>query len=224
MHWDTIEQLMGLLSSRYPGPANPPTRHAVVVAQIAGEVASQLGMGETECALVYSAGLVHDIGHLAFSDSALGRGPLTDADWETIQRHPVVGSDLLLTLGLPGLAEIVVAHHERFDGRGYPRGLGGDGIPRTARVLTVAELYDTITGDTTYRSPPMHKRDAIREIQRVAGSQIDRQIAEALVDVIHSSTSSWNATETSNDLDRRAFAAAVKLAKQSDVGRRSHDG
>jgi HD-GYP domain-containing protein (c-di-GMP phosphodiesterase class II) len=116
---------------------------------------------------------------------------------------------------------IVVAHHERFDGHGYPHGLAGDRIPHTARVIGVAELYDTITGDGSYRSPPMSKSDAIREIQRVAGS---RQCVEALVDVLHSSTTSWNATETSHDHDGRAFAAAVVLAKQSDVGRRSGDG
>jgi HD-GYP domain-containing protein (c-di-GMP phosphodiesterase class II) len=224
MHWDAIEQLMGLLSSRYPGPTTWPTRHAVAVAQLASEVASRLGMGEKQCALAYSAGLVHDIGHLAFSDSALGRGPLTDADWETIQRHPEVGSDLLLSLGLPGLAEIVVAHHERFDGRGYPHGLAGGRIPHIARVIHVAEVYDTITGDETYRIPPMNKRDAIHEIQRVTGSQIDRQCVEALVDVLHSSTSSWNATQTSHAHDGRAFAAAVKRAKQSDAGRRRGDG
>ena len=98
---------------------------------------------------------------------------LTEADWRGIRRHPDIGADLLRDIGVYGpVAEIVRCHHERVDGRGYPRGLEGDEIPEVAKIVAVAEVYDTLTAPDTYRTP-MNSFEALRELRRVAGTQLD---------------------------------------------------
>ena len=114
-------------------------------------------------------------------DERLERGgSLTDADWRGIRRHPDIGAELLRDIGVYGpVAEIVRAHHERIDGRGYPRGLKGDEIPAIARIVAVAEVYDTLTAPDTYRTP-MNSFEALNELRRVAGKQLDGTYIEAL--------------------------------------------
>ena len=98
-------------------------RHAAAVARFARDMAEAVGMAEQEQELAHTAGLLHDIGHFALSDRVAERGrTLTDEDWTAIQRHPELGADMLKDLGMYGpVAEIVLAHHERIDGRGYPQ-------------------------------------------------------------------------------------------------------
>src|SRR5205085_5119375 len=115
-------------------------------------------------------GLLHDIGRFALSDRVAERGrTLTNDDWMAIQRHPELGADMLRDLGMYGpVAEVVLAHHERIDGRGYPRGLTGDEIPEIAKIISVAETYDTLTAEDTYRSP-VSSFEALTELRRASG-------------------------------------------------------
>ena len=107
---------------------------------------------------------------------------LTEQDWETIRRHPVMGADMLRDLGVYGpVAEIVRAHHERIDGRGYPDGLAGDDIPEIAKIVAVAEVYDTLTADDTYRTP-VSSFEALTELRRVSGTQLEGRYVEALAE------------------------------------------
>jgi HD-GYP domain-containing protein (c-di-GMP phosphodiesterase class II) len=109
---------------------------------------------------------------------------LTDPDWKTIRRHPTIGADLLRDVGMYGpVAEIVRAHHERWDGRGYPDGLEGAEIPEIARIVAVAEVYDTLTAPDTYRTP-LTSFEALNELRRVAGKQFDPDIVESLAQVL----------------------------------------
>src|SRR6202012_1723499 len=106
---------------------------------------------------------------------------LTDEDWVAIQRHPELGADMLQDLGMYGpIAEIVLTHHERIDGRGYPRGLPGEEIPAIAKIIAVAEVYDPLTAADTYRTR-MSSFEALRELRRVAGSPLDAKYVEGLV-------------------------------------------
>ena len=132
-------------------------------------------MADEECELAHTAGLLHDIGHFALSDRVAERGrTLTEEDWMAIQRHPELGADMLRDLGMYGpVAEIVLAHHERIDGRGYPRGLTEDEIPEIAKIISVAEVYDTLTASDTYRTR-MSSFEALTELRRVAGSRSTR--------------------------------------------------
>ena len=138
-------------------------------------------MSARDCELAHTAGLLHDIGRFGLSDRVMEKGrTLTEQDWETIRRHPELGADMLRDLGIYGpVAEIVRAHHERVDGRGYPDGLKGDEIPELAKIVAVAETYDTLTADDTYRSP-VSSFEALTELRRVSGTQLEGGYVEAL--------------------------------------------
>jgi putative nucleotidyltransferase with HDIG domain len=135
--------------------------------------------------LAHTAGLLHDIGRFALSDRVMERGVvLTEDDWVAIRRHPELGADMLRDIGVYGpLSEIIVAHHERIDGKGYPHRLGADEIPEIAKIIAVAEVYDTLTAPDTYRTA-MTSFEALNELRRVAGSQLDPVYVEALADLL----------------------------------------
>jgi putative nucleotidyltransferase with HDIG domain len=160
-------------------------RHAAAVARFARDIAQSVGMDEREQELAHTAGLLHDIGHFALSDRVHERGrTLADEDWAAIQRHPELGADMLRDLGMYGpVAEIVRSHHERLDGRGYPRGLPEEEIPEIAKIISVAEVYDTLTASDTYRTR-MSSFEALRELRRVAGSQLDSRYVEVLASLL----------------------------------------
>ncbi len=134
-------------------------------------------MSKKDQEFAHTAGLLHDIGKFVLSDRVMERGgQLEESDWRGIRRHPDIGAELLRDIGVYGpVAEIVRAHHERMDGRGYPRGLSGDEIPAIARIVAVAEVYDTLTAPDTYRTP-MNSFEALNELRRVAGSQLDPRL------------------------------------------------
>ena len=121
---------------------------------------------------------------------------------------------MLRNLGVPGaVADAVDAHHERLDGRGYPDGRSGEEIPLLARIVAVAEVYDILTAGTTYR-PPMSSFQALNELRRVAGSQLDRACVEALADVLaHRPLEGRHATAVDLDaelaFERRVAQAAT---------------
>ena len=142
-------------------------------------------MSKSDQEIAHTAGLLHDIGKFVLSDRVMERGAnLQDSDWRGVRRHPDIGAELLRDIGVYGpVAEIVRAHHERMDGRGYPRGLSGEEIPAIARIVAVAEVYDTLTAPDTYRTP-MNSFEALNELRRVAGSQLDPVYVEALADLL----------------------------------------
>ncbi|HEY4824852.1 MAG TPA: HD domain-containing phosphohydrolase, partial [Solirubrobacteraceae bacterium] len=169
LSWGVLAGLMRSLDIRDERAA----RHAAAVARFSRDIATAVGMSPEQCELAHTAGLLHDIGHFALSDRVAERGrTLTDEDWMAIQRHPELGADMLRDLGMYGpVSEIVVAHHERIDGRGYPTGLPDEEIPEIAKIIAVAEVYDTLTAADTYRTR-MSSFEALRELRRVAGSQL----------------------------------------------------
>ena len=181
LSWGVLAGLMRSLDIRDQRAA----RHAAAVARFARDIAEAVGMDETECELAHTAGLLHDIGRFALSDRVAERGrTLTEEDWIAIQRVPELGADMLRDLGMYGpVAEIILAHHERIDGRGYPNGLTEAEIPELAKIISVAEVYDTLTAADTYRTQ-MSSFEALNELRRVAGSQLDSRYIEVLAGLL----------------------------------------
>jgi putative nucleotidyltransferase with HDIG domain len=181
LSWGVLAGLLRALDTRDQRAA----RHAAAVARFASDMADAVGMSEQEQELAHTAGLLHDIGHFALSDRVAERGrALTDEDWMAIQRHPELGAEMLRDLGMYGpVAEIVLAHHERIDGRGYPNGLPGEEIPAIAKIIAVAEVYDTLTAADTYRTR-MSSFEALRELRRVSGTQLDAGYVEVLAGLL----------------------------------------
>ncbi len=156
-------------------------RHAAAVARYARELATELGLDEAEQDLVHTAGLLHDIGKFALPDSILHAEVLSDQDWAVIRRHPQDGATLVGRLdGYGPVADAILYHHEHVDGSGYPAGLIGSEIPLASRIIAVCSTYDTLTARETYRSP-MTPQDAIAELRRVAGRQLDAELVESFV-------------------------------------------
>ena len=161
-------------------------RHSAAVARYSREIAAHLGFSESEQELAHSAGLLHDIGKFVLPDAILksGRRKLSDEEWEQIKKHPYEGARIVSQIdGYQPIGEIILAHHERVDGSGYPRGLSHDEIPAVARIVAVADTYDVITARDTYRDP-ISSYDAVFELRRVSGTQLDSRFVEAFIEVL----------------------------------------
>ena len=160
--------------------------HSRRVARLTLSLAEQLGADDDEALMIQleHGALLHDIGKLDVPTSILTKcAPLDDEEWTVIRRHPRAGFDLLSNLPrFSNAAELVLAHHEAFNGSGYPRGLEGNEIPLGARILAIADSYDSMTHPHTQRQP-MPPAMAMKEIERCSGSQFDPVVAEALADV-----------------------------------------
>jgi putative nucleotidyltransferase with HDIG domain len=156
-------------------------RHAAAVARYARALAREMGLDESEQELVHTAGLLHDIGKFALPDRILHADILSDEDWAVVRRHPQEGATLVGRLdGYGPVADAILYHHESVDGSGYPAGLIGNEIPLASRIIAVCNVYDTLTARDSYRSP-MTPQDAIAELRRVGGRQLDAEIVDAFV-------------------------------------------
>jgi diguanylate cyclase (GGDEF)-like protein/putative nucleotidyltransferase with HDIG domain len=148
--------------------------HSLKVAAYAALLAESLGLTEAEIEEVRLGGVLHDVGKVGVPEKILNKnGPLDPEEWESMKLHVKFGGELLKPLrSLDRVQQMVGHHHEHFDGSGYPAGLSGDQIPLGARIIAIADAYDTITSDRTYkkgRSP----EEAMAEIERCAGTQFD---------------------------------------------------
>lgn len=152
--------------------------HSLRVAEYAERIAWMMGKSEEECRKVYYAGLLHDVGKLGISDGIINKkSVLTPEEYEVIKQHPVLGDQILSSIqDYPYIRIGAHYHHERFDGRGYPDGLKGTEIPEIARIISVADAYDTLSSNRSYRNaiPQQLIRE---EIVKGAGTQFDPEIA-----------------------------------------------
>jgi putative nucleotidyltransferase with HDIG domain len=160
-------------------------RHSAAVARYSREVARLLGLSEREQDLIHTAGLFHDIGKFIFPDSILiADRKLTDEEWEIVKLHPEQGAKLVRRIeGYGPVADIVLSHHEKVDGTGYPYGLGAEHIPLGSRILAAADTYDVMTSRDSYRNP-VSSEDALAELRRVAGTQLDPLVVDVFVEMI----------------------------------------
>ena len=157
-------------------------QHSQRVSHLSAEIAEKLGFGPDEVNKIRMAGLVHDIGKIGISEKILNKaGKLNSDEWAMIKKHPEAGWRILSSAKeFTDLAEYILHHHERWDGNGYPEGLGGEQIPVEARIIAVADAYDAMISIRAYRAalPP---EDAAAELRRSAGSQFDPMIVEVFL-------------------------------------------
>jgi putative nucleotidyltransferase with HDIG domain len=186
-------------------------RHSAAVARYARAMAIALRLPPAEQELAHTAGLLHDIGKFAFPDSILlADRRLSDAQWAAVRRHPEDGARVVRRVeGYGPVADIVLSHHERWDGRGYPRGLAGEAIPLTARLIAAADTYDVLTARDSYRRP-ISAEAAVAELRRVAGTQLDPRVVEALTTVLGSEDLSFGHGDDADFEAELAFEQRVR--------------
>jgi len=174
-----LGELMGALHRRDPLTA----KHCGAVARYAQAIAFQLGLPRADVDLVYLAAVMHDVGKIFLPDHILkGTGRLSESDWELVRQHPERGAWLVAEVHPGPLAEVVLDHHERIDGSGYPNRLAGEEVSIHARIISVADTFDAMTSRESYRSP-VSTAEAIAELRRVAGTQLDRKAVKAMIKV-----------------------------------------
>jgi putative nucleotidyltransferase with HDIG domain len=156
--------------------------HSIRVAELAGRLGEQLELGDREVELIRTAGSLHDLGKIGVRDDILNKpGPLTEEEWEIMRRHPDIGADMIAQhSALQEVAPLVRHHHERWDGTGYPGSLKADVIPFGARILSVADSFDTITGARLYRRSVMTPIEGVEDISRRASQWYDPNVVDAL--------------------------------------------
>ncbi len=161
--------------------------HSVRVARYSERIARILGMSEEECDRVYYSGLLHDVGKIGIDDRIINKnGKLTQEEYEIIKQHPMMGNQILSSIdAFPYLSIGAHYHHERYDGMGYPDGLKGEDIPEIARIISVADAYDAMTSNRSYRDaiPQFLVRE---EIVKGSGTQFDPKIASVMLKIIDS--------------------------------------
>jgi len=156
--------------------------HSERVGELAAKVATRLGLPAEQVELTRLAGSVHDLGKRAIPEEILRKpGALTDSERLVLERHPQIGFRMLDSLGVDPVADLVLHHHERWDGTGYPDGQRGEQIPLSARIIFVTDAYDAMTSDRIYR-PRRSAQAALAELERCAGTQFDPGIVAAFAE------------------------------------------
>lgn len=203
-YWATIPFLIPLLLARYTFTKYAETRdlffgtvsalsqaidakdgftrgHADRVSRIAGAIAREMDLGEAEIERIELAGLLHDIGKIGVEDRILMKPMRLDADeTELMRRHPIYGASILEpSAALRPLVQMVLHHHENFDGTGYPEGLRGEAIPLGSRIIIVADAYEAMTSDRIYRKAIGHEK-ALEQLSKYKGIQFDPKIVRAI--------------------------------------------
>ncbi|MHB8598351.1 MAG: amino acid permease [Ktedonobacteraceae bacterium] len=209
----TVKALTAVASAHDKGT----DEHAHRMLTLAAATARQMHRPEDEMHLLQLAALLHDIGKIGIPDAILHKpGPLTDEEWAVMRRHPEIGRQILAQVGgvFQHLAEIVVAHHERWDGKGYPRGLAGEDIPMSARILTVVDSYDAMTSRRVYREP-LTIEQARAELLRCSGTQYDPSVVEALLRVLDAHEVVAAATEAQQEMSQIEVVSAEREAEET---------
>ena len=181
LHLATIEALARAIDAKDGTAEN----HIRRVQLYATAVARELGMSAGETQAVRTAALLHDIGKLAVPEHILSKpGPLTAEEFQKVQAHPQVGADIIAAVPFSyPVAPLIQNHHERWDGRGYPRGLKGDDIPLGARILFLVDYFDALTSNRPYHEA-MTFEAAVALIEQEAGKALDPRCVQAFVHVL----------------------------------------
>ncbi len=179
---DKYDAVIGSLCGALELEDNMRADHVARVRQLASILAAEMGMGKDEMALLQKASILADTGKIEIAQGILNKpGTLTEQEWAEMKRHPEFGYNFLISMRpLRDAGEIVLAHHERYDGQGYPRGLRGEEIPMGARIFTIADAYTAMTSDRPHRKKITHEV-AIKEILRNSLTQFDPEVVRAFV-------------------------------------------
>lgn len=159
--------------------------HSEKVTLYAMMIADRLGIKGKDRETLRQAALLHDIGKIGIPTEILcKKGPLTPTEMKVMRKHPLIAKNIISPIeGLAGVVPSVLHHHERFDGRGYPDGLRGEAIPLGARVIAVADAFETMTNARLYRRK-MPVRQALRRLEEAKGTQFDPAVVDAFLDAL----------------------------------------
>ena len=176
-----IQALAAAVEARDQGTGQHLKRVTELAAQTMEKIDSELARNEEVC---YGF-MLHDVGKVGIPDAILNkRGPLTEREWGTMRRHPEIGLEIVDPIGFSRVAtDVILCHHERWDGSGYPLGLSGEQIPLVARTFSVVDAYDAMTSERPYR-PAMSEEEALEVIDLDAGKRFDPEITDTFVDVV----------------------------------------
>ncbi len=182
LFYKTIKSISSALDSKDPYTHG----HSLRVTLYSLILAKEMGFDEKLLEEIETAGLLHDIGKIAIPQNILCKpGRLTDEEFAVMKSHPNNSEKLILSVKkLAGISSWLKAHHERWDGKGYPDGLKGEEIPLSSRIVAIADTYDAMTSTRSYRKALSHEV-AIEEIKRCAGSQFDPNLAYKFIELEH---------------------------------------
>jgi cyclic di-GMP phosphodiesterase len=182
--------LMNLLSGpedlASDSPEDGTAQHSARVGQGSALVARELGLARRDIEVVAWAGTLHDIGKLQVPYEILAKpGPLDDADWTEIKRHPGLGADMLLGISpdLECIASGIRSHHEHWDGSGYPAGLRGTEIPMAGRIIAVLDVFDSLMCPRPYRFRAWSEDAVVEHLQTIAGTHLDPDVVPVFLEL-----------------------------------------
>jgi MFS family permease len=180
-HVSVIGALIGALEAKESHLSG----HAATTMHYSVDVGRKLGLGADEIAAIKLGALFHDVGKIGVSESLLSKpAELTEEEWVEMRAHPMIGASLLGNVPmLDRIRPIVLAHHENFDGTGYPAGLKGSEIPLAAQIISVADSYDAMTSERPYRIA-LRSKQALRELRANSGTQFNPVVVEAFIQVV----------------------------------------
>jgi len=160
-------------------------QHSHRVSSICKNMGKTLGLAEREIQELEIVGLLHDIGKIAIDENILNKpGKLTEAEWNEIKRHPEIGYRILNTVNdMSDMSIYVLHHHERWDGMGYPKGLKGEDIPFVSRIICIADAYDAMTSERSYRGA-LSGDVVIEELQKNSGIQFDPDLVGVFIEKV----------------------------------------
>jgi putative two-component system response regulator len=158
--------------------------HSMRITAYAKRLAKKLGLNEAEIRILEHGILLHDIGKIGIPDNLLRKpGPLSEEEWLLVRKHPEIGHRILSSIKfLKGAAQLVLHHHERYDGKGVPQGLKGDEINLGARIFAVAGALDGLTSNRQVQ-PAISFEDAMKEIETMSGAQLDPALTKAFLEI-----------------------------------------
>lgn len=181
VHFDTVRALTSAIDA-----SDPYTRgHSERVTHYSVAIAREMRLSERRVQAIEYAGFLHDMGKVGIHHDILTKpGTLTDAEWKIMREHPAIGARIVSDLDfLKGAREVVLYHHERYDGQGYPEGLKGERIPLEARIAKVADAFDAMMSNRPYR-PALGKERAVEELLNGKGTEFDPSVVDAFLKVL----------------------------------------
>lgn len=173
-----INVLLNIIGEKDPSE----DKHSKIVSKLCNDIGNAINLSELDVNKIRTAGLLHDIGKVALAKDILNKkDELTEANIEEIMRHSEIGYRILnIVGGMSEVAEYILYHHERWDGKGYPKGLKGKAIPLQSRIISVADAYDTMTSGRSGKSK-LSKEEAIKELEKNCGVKFDPELVEVFI-------------------------------------------